>query len=706
MNKVFSLCLICLLIIKDSFAQKNWDINKPDLTLKSHSFSVKEGTWLNIDISPDGKMLVFDLLGDIYTLPIEGGMAKAIRKGHSLDVQPRFSPDGKKILFTSDASGGDNIWVMDVNGNNAKSITKENFRLLNNAVWSPDGNYIIAKKHFSSTRSLGAGELWIYHISGGEGIQLTKRKNDQQDVNEPSCSKDGRYIYYSEDMYPGGYFQYNKDPNNQIFVINRYDRKNGKMENITGGPGGACRPQISNDGKILAFIKRVRTKTVLYLRNIETGEEWPIYDKLSKDQQEAWTTFGVYPGFTWTPDDKDIIIWSQGKIIRINADKFNVATEIPFECNVEIKIADALRFEQNLNPIDFKVNVIRHAVTSPDGKWLVFNAVGHLWKKELPYGEPSRLTSNSDFEFDPSFSSDGKTILFTTWNDENMGSIHKIDFLNTLNSQKISRQKGIFRTPHFSPDNKKIIFTKENGNTLLGVTHTVNAGIYIMNEDGSDLNFITNDGFNAEFNAKGDRIFYESGYGMNSQYKSCNLNGQDVQTIFKSVYGNQYKISPDEKWVTFVDLFKVYIAPFPNIGKVIELSANTNAIPVRQVAKDAGINLHWSKDNQFLHFTLGENYYTVDLKDRFDFDAAKNDSIFFNNQSFIKIGLTLNTDKPIGTYALTHAKIITMEKDSVIDDGTIIIENNIIKTIGKSNQIETANIKTIVCNGKRSCPVL
>src|SRR5688572_11131640 len=167
--------------------EKKWDVNNPPDggPHKEVSFTVKEGTWMNVDVSPDGKDLVFDLLGDIYLMPVMGGEAKVLRNNHAFEVQPRFSPDGNKISFTSDAGGGDNIWVMDRDGNNAKQITKESFRLLNNAVWSPDGQYLIARKHFTSGRSLGAGELWLYHITGGGGLQLTARKNDQQDLNEP-----------------------------------------------------------------------------------------------------------------------------------------------------------------------------------------------------------------------------------------------------------------------------------------------------------------------------------------------------------------------------------------------------------------------------------------------------------------------------------------------------------------------------------------
>ncbi|MFT4851445.1 MAG: Tol biopolymer transport system component, partial [Sediminicola sp.] len=198
-----------------------WDVANPgkDFNYKTHSFSTDEGTWMNLDVSPDGQTLVFDMLGDIYSMPINGGKAKVLRKGIPFEVQPRFSPNGSKISFTSDAGGGDNIWIMNADGTEAKQVSKEKFRLLNNAVWTPDGNSLIARKHFTSGRSLGAGEIWQYHITGGSGLQLTKKKNDQQDVNEPFVSADGKHLYYSEDVYPGGYFQYNKDPNDQIYVI-------------------------------------------------------------------------------------------------------------------------------------------------------------------------------------------------------------------------------------------------------------------------------------------------------------------------------------------------------------------------------------------------------------------------------------------------------------------------------------------------------
>jgi imidazolonepropionase-like amidohydrolase/Tol biopolymer transport system component len=681
--------------------KKKWDVNNPKGPYKEFSFTVDEGTWMNLDVAPDGKTIVFDLLGDIYAMPIEGGKATCIRGGLAMEVQPRFSPDGKRILFTSDAGGGDNIWMMDKDGSHATQITKENFRLLNNAVWTPDGEYLIARKHFTSHRSLGAGELWIYHIAGGDGLQLTPRKNDQQDLNEPSCSPEGRYVYYSEDMYPGGFFQYNKDPNNQIFVIKRFDREKGISEQVTGGPGGAFRPQLSHNGNTLAFIKRVRTKTILYLRNLETGEEWPIYDHLSKDQAEAWTTFGVYTGFAWMPGDQSIVIWSEGKLIKVDITKNNSASTIPFSCIVKNKVADVLRFKQDIDQDVFSPKVIREAVTSPDGSYLVFNAVGYLWKKALPNGKPVRLTNGTDFEFEPSFAADGKSIVYITWNDTATGAIFKLDMAEGSQPTKLTKEKGIYRSPSYAADGLSIVFQKEGGNEILGTNFAVYPGIYMMSATGDKVQKVIDHGASPRFNQKGNGIFYQA----ENSLSACTLDGHDDKAIFKSTYGSQFVVSPDGKWVAFVDLHQVYIAAFPSIGKTIDMTAEASSVPVKKVSKDAGINLHWSGDSKTLQYTLGDQYFSIPLEDRFSFVADKPDSLFKEPETGITIKLNVEADMPKGINVFKHARLVTMYGSEIIEDGTIVIEGNKIKSIGRTSDIKTpAGANEIDCTGKTITP--
>lgn len=687
---------------KDKEKEKKWDVANPKGTFKEVDFTTNEGTWMDLDVSPDGKNIVFDMLGDIYTMPITGGEAKVLRSGFPFEVQPRYSPDGKKICFTSDAGGGNNIWTMNADGTDAKQITKENFRLLNNPIYTPDGQYIIARKHFTSARSLGAGEMWLYHISGGDGLQMTVKKNSQQDVGEPCLSSDGRYLYYSEDMYPGGMFQYNKDPNKQIYVIKRYDRQTGETDDITGGSGGACRPQISRDGKILAFVKRVHTASVLYLRNLETGEEWPVYDKLSKDQQEAWAIFDVYANFNWL-DAKHIIIWANGKIMNVDVEK-STAAEIPFTVNAKHKVIDALRFRQEVAPDKFTVKVMRNAITSSDEKTLVFNAVGYLWKKDLPNGTPVRLTTSTDFEFEPCFSSQGDEIIYTTWNDENMGAIYKMN-IKDKSSVKLTSEKGIYRTPHFSPDGKYIVYQKEEGNDHMGFTFCVNPGIYMIeNKQNAKLVLITKEGSNPVFLGN-DRIFYQTEEGDNKVYKSIGIDDKKVVTHFTSKYATSVVPSPDGNWIAFIELFKGYVAAFPKTGKPIDLSANTIALPVTQITKDAGLNLHWSSDNKKVHWTYSDEYFTDNIKDRFTFMEGSPAKVPPMDSVGVKVGLELPMDKPAGLVALKGARIISMKGDEVIENGTILIKDNKIEAIGKADDVKIpSGAKVIDCSGKTIMP--
>src|SRR5690606_14008824 len=183
---------------------------------------------------------------------------------------------------------------------------------------------------------------------------------------------------------------------------------------------------------------------------------------------------GVYPNFNWLPDNRTIIIWANGKINRLDT-QTHTAEVIPFEVEASHEIVDAVRFRQDIDPDKFRVHAIRGLKTSPDGKSVIFNAAGYLWTKTLPDGQPQRLTNSSDFEFDPAFSPDGRSVVYVTWSDENMGQIKILD-LNRRNRapRTLTSEKGIYREPAFSPDGKTIVFRKERGNGHQGYVHTLN----------------------------------------------------------------------------------------------------------------------------------------------------------------------------------------------------------------------------------------
>lgn len=686
-----------------SASAQKWNVETPTAPSKKVTITTNEGTWMDLDVSPDGKTIAFDLLGDIYSMPLAGGKTTLLAGGKAWEVQPRFSPDGKSISYTSDKEGGDNIWMMNSDGSNKHSITKESFRLFNNASWTPDGQYLVARKHFTGTRSLGAGEMWLYHKNGGDGIQLTKRKNDQQDAGEPTVSPDGKYVYWSEDVTEGPNFQYNKNPYSGIYAIKRLNRETGYIETVTGGAGGACRPQLSPDGRLLAFVKRVRLKSVMYLHNLNTGEEWPVYDDLSHDQQETWAIFGVYPNFAWTPDSKNLIFYAKGKIWNLDINALS-PVQIPFEVTSTQVITDALHFQQKVFQPDFEAKMIRQVTTSPDGKRIAFNAAGYIYIKDLPKGVPIRIDSLNDFEYDPAFSPDGKTMVYVDWSDELKGSVNKID-LATHQITPLTRERGYYYTPKYSNKGDKIIYRKGEGNETLGFAFGINSGIYTLADTGGTPKMIINNGIDPQFSTDDSKIYYQSSEGSKKAFKVMDVSGANQKILYTSTYATQFNPSPDGKWMAFTELFNCYITPMVSTGAAQDLSATNKAIPLNKLTKDAGTYLHWSKDSKKMMWTLGPKYFTRDIRNAFPFAKSDTDKVAPVDTVGIDIGLKLKTDVPDGLIAFKNVRIITMKGDEVIENGTILINHNIIQKIGKAADVKIPDsIKTYDLRGKTIMP--
>jgi len=697
---------------KDDGDEARWDVSAPHGPTKQVAFETDEGTWMDVDVSPDGRQLVFSLLGDLYRMPIDGGAATRITSGPAWEVQPRWSPDGSRIAFTSDRGGGNNLWTVDANGGDPVQVTKEDFRLLNNPAWTPDGRFIIGRKHFTSERSLGAGELWMYHASGagGGGLQLTEKKNDQQDLGEPAVSPDGRYVYYSEDVSGGENFEYNKNPHGLIYAIKRLDRETGKSETIIATPGGAVRPQPSPDGKTLAFVKRIRDKSVLHRMDLASGEVRPVWDGLSHDQQEAWAIFGPYTGFDWTPDSKSVVVWAQGKLWRVDMAGGD-AREIPFTASVEQTVTAPLRFEQQIDEGSFAPKMIRDVATSADGDTMVFHAVGKLWRKRLPGGQPERLTGNEGlYEYEPSFSPDGRQLLYTTWSDEALGAIYVRSASGGGTGRRLTSDPGFYYHPRFSPDGRRVVYSKSAGGGLTGSLWSGDRGIYVMPAGGGEAVRVADSGQSPQFSADGTRIYYLTGGGLEKKLMSVGLHGEDPREVFDLKYVDSVAISPDGKWVAFTELFNAYVAPMVGTGRSVELNKDSKAVPVSQVSADTGSYLHWAADSKSLHWMVGDRYHSRSLEQSFAFlPGAPAEIAEPVHGGGTPVGLTVPVDAPDDVVAFTNARIVTMRDaenaEEVIENGTIVLRGDEIAAVGASGSVQVpAGARVIDATGKTILP--
>ncbi|HET7274806.1 MAG TPA: amidohydrolase family protein [Longimicrobiaceae bacterium] len=691
-----------------AFSQEDagdWDVTAQHAETTKIDFMTDEGTWMSLDVSPDGSRIVFDMLGDLYVMPITGGEATLLSGGPAYETQPRYSPDGTRISFTSDRAGSDNLWTMAAGGGDLKQITDEKDRQVSSAIWTPDGQYLIGRKHYRNTRSLGAGEMWLYHIGGGEGLRLTERPNWEQNSGEPALSPDGRYLYYSEDVSPGGGFQYNRDPYSGIYAIKRLDRETGEVETFIRGPGGAIRPEVSPDGETLSFIRRVGLNSVLFVQDIESGRETALFDGLSHDQQEAWSIFGVYPSYDWTPDGENIIIYGQGKIWRIDAETGD-ATQIPFQARVQQTITEAVRFPQEVAPETFDVKMLRWVTVAPDGRSVIYNALGKLWLRPLTDGEPRRITGNADhWELHPSFSPDGGTIVYTTWDDEELGAVWTVQ-PNGTGARKITTRPGHYVEPEFSPDGRSIVFRRIGGDGLRGDLWSRETGIYIVPAAGGEPRLVTERGSEPMFSADGQRIFVNGREDGNTALVSVDLNGGDRRVHLTSENAEQIVPSPDGKYVAWVERYNAFVAPLPMTGQPVSIGPNTNDYPVQRISRDAGNYLHWSPDGRRVYWSLGPELYTRDLGETWAFAAPGEQEMAEGPEAEGRyIGFSAETAAPSGTIALVGATAITMDRERVIPNATIVVTENRITAVGPANEVAIpANAKRVDVSGKYVMP--
>jgi Tol biopolymer transport system component len=414
-------------------------------------FTASKGTWISLDVSPDGQSIVFDLLGDLYTIPIAGGAATRLTSGMAYDAQPRFSPDGKKVVFVSDRSGGDNLWTLSLDLKDTTQVTQGNNNLYLSPEYSPDGKYIVASKAGGLG---GAAKLQLYHVDGGGGIVLPSQPATAKLVGA-AFSPDGRYIWFAR---RNGDWQYNAIL--PQYELGMYDRETGEASQMTSRYGSAFRPALSPDSNWLVYGARYHTETGLRIRDLKSGEErWLAYP-VQRDEQESRAPLDVLPGYSFTPDSRFVIASYGGEIWRMPVDS-GAAVKIPFTADVKLDVGPEVKFTYRVDTTGtLTARQIRTPVLSPDGKRLVFTALDRLYVKDMPDGAPRRLDPAEVGQYHATWSPDGKSVAYVTWADAAGGQIMKVLVDGRPKPVQLTRTAALYYNLAWSPSGTRIVATR------------------------------------------------------------------------------------------------------------------------------------------------------------------------------------------------------------------------------------------------------
>jgi Tol biopolymer transport system component len=739
-NLVKSITVVTtLLLISGSVFSNNFYQEKPEqpkdstvadekkgLPLKAArkiSFTTNESSWMSLDISPDGKTLVFDLLGDLYTLPASGGKAVPLTSGMAFDSHPRFSPDGKSVAYISDASGSENLWYITVADTSKHQVSKGKTNAFQSAEWTPDGQYLVTSK---GSALLGVPKLQLYHKDGGGGIQLIKKPENLKTV-EPAVSADGRLIWFSQ---RNGGWQYNAQfPQYQLAT---YDRETGKTEVQTSRYGSGFTPTLSANGKLLVYGTRFEDETGLIIRNLITGDErWLAYP-VQHDEQESIATMDVLPGMTFTPDNNWLIASYGGKIYKIPVAGGN-AINIPFEVDVNVDLGPELDFDYPISDdAEFVIRQIRDPHISPDGSKLAFTALDRLYVMDYPDGTPKRLTKNNFTEAFPAWSPDGKWLAFITWTVDG-GHIYKVNTDGRPKPVQLTSTPALYQQTAWSYNNK-IVFIRGSAQTYKDAYEPMTRGsmaeIGWISPDGGKINIIerANGRHTPHFVKSNDRIY------MNHPKRgliSLRWDGTDEKAYVivkggktfgakKASNASVIIMAPDGDQALAQVNNDMYVVTVPYVGgetpEISVASPDKAEFPARMVTYYGGQFPSWSDNGKHVNFSLGNAFFDYDIasakayedsvkiaikdavKKKKDEAGKKGDDAEKEGKekkkdegyqaSEIRVKINTKRDLPEGKVLLKGARIITMKGDEILESGDVLIENNRIIKVAASGSID------------------
>jgi Tol biopolymer transport system component/imidazolonepropionase-like amidohydrolase len=673
-----------------------------------------EGTWISLDVAPDGSTIVFDLLGDLYRMSIEGGEAKPLFTGLPFDTQPVFSPDGSEIAFVSDRSGAENFWVARADGSSPRQISfHTGDKVFISPAWSADGSKIFGTVFRAD---LNAYELWAFDAAGehdGEMVIPARTTPEQARATWTSVlgavpSPDGKYLYFARHA---GVLNF-KAPE---WAIYRRDLATGKDEAVVapadmrrrdGTRSSYFRPVLSPDGQWLAYATRYRGRTALRLRNLVTEEDRPLAYPVQRDQLGASPWQDLMPGYSFTPDGSALVFSHDGKIRRL-AIESGESVEIPFAARIRAELGPDLRMQIKEEEGPVRARLIQSPEQSPDGSRLAFSALGQIFVQPLD-GEarPEPLAEGLTWpQYQPSWSADGNAIVFITWSAGEGGHIWIAAADGQGAPRRITQRAAFYTNPVFAPGGDSIIALRSSH--ALRMQRYVEFGIVrdahlveiparggparsiLRGEIGGKPTFLHG-------NLRESAVMFEDGLhavDLESGQRRHLLSVQGPGWYFVEGPGRvqDIEISSDGRWALALNAHQLHLVAIPEEGdEPVDLS--DPATSHRQITAVGADFLGWGNAGQAITWAVGSTFYRCLLVPLGESGGDHDDGQPVAGygcgpiEEFEAV-VERRRDIPRGALLLRGATILTMHDGQMLENGDLLVIDNRIAGVGERGEL-------------------
>jgi imidazolonepropionase-like amidohydrolase/Tol biopolymer transport system component len=677
----------------------------------------REGTWVSLDVAPDGKTIVFELLGDLYTIPIAGGEARCIVCGLPFDSQPVYSPDGAELAFVSDRDGNENLWVAKADGSEPRQISQEeNDCEFISPEWAADGKSIYISHYMPD---VNAFEIWRYSADGANHELLervTHAKSSPDAMKEfntnalgAAVSPDGRYLYYESKTGLG----FDDDVDFPLWHIVRRDLKTGDERTFILALGSAFRPRVSPDGKLLAYAVRYEGQTALRVRNLTTDEDRLLAYPIQRDDQEALSARDLLPRYAFTPDSRSLLTNFGGKIVRIDVAS-GKQLDVAFVAHVKLPEGPYMRPELKQDTGPVRARLIQTPSQSPDGKRLIFSALAKVYVADIEpngrAGTPARLTQGTLPEFEPTWSHDGEWIVYVTWTPGAGGEVWRARADRSGQPEKLTPNPDYYAYPVFAPDGRSVFVLRAVEYDQL---HKIadfppfqaNLIEIPLEQPGAAPKIIASGLLRsgAQFTSETDALYLNFADGL---YR-VPLDGAKPRRVLHVVGPTYYfiegtapadgvKISPDGKWALAQIAQQLYLIRIPDgvegLGNELEVEL-AKASPLETRLTSVGADFFdWADGGRTITWALGATFFREKLADvqQGSFEPPLGTDIERTGVEHTSVAVEVPRDTPKGAIVLRGGTAITMQDrqgDGVIPDADVVIVDDHIAAVGKRGSV-------------------